>query len=190
MPESPVVVIGASAGGVEALLEIIPRLPATSHASLIVVLHQPAQAESMLRSILARHSRLPVQEVADKDELLPGRIYLAPPNYHLLLERDQTFSLCLSAPVHYCRPAIDVCMTAVADACCERVIGVILTGANNDGAEGIRRIKARGGETLAQDPATAQAPTMPASAIQTGCIDHVFSLAELADYLVRKLTLQ
>lgn len=187
MEETPVVVIGASAGGVEALLEIIPRLPAALDASLIVVLHQPAQAESMLRSILSRHSRLPVQEVADKDELQPGRIYLAPPNYHLLLEKDLTFSLCLSAPVHYCRPAIDVSMTAVADACCERVIGVILTGANNDGTEGMRRIKARGGETLAQDPVTAQAPTMPASAIQTGCIDHIFSLPELANYLVQRL---
>jgi two-component system chemotaxis response regulator CheB len=125
--------------------------------------------------------------VDDKDEMSAGTIYLAPANYHLLLERDRTLSLSLDAPVLFCRPALDVTFASVAESLGGRCMGLVLTGANEDGAEGIRRIRAVGGYTMAQDPSTAIAPVMPKAAIATGCVDRILRLEEVVPHVLQVL---
>jgi two-component system chemotaxis response regulator CheB len=176
------VVMGTSLGGMRALEAILGRLAPSFPLPLALVQHRAAQPESELAALLQRYSALSVREAEDKEPLLGGHVYLAPPDYHLLVEPGR-LALSTDAPVSYARPSIDVLFESAADSYRDGVVGVVLTGASSDGADGALRIKRRGGQTLAQDPATAEAPVMPRAAIDAGAVDHVLALEEIAAWL-------
>lgn len=183
-----IVGIGASWGGVDVLMQLVQALPESWQPPIVIVQHQHPNAGNALQRILSRFTHLPVVDVEDKDTIKPAHIYIAPANYHLLVEDERCFSLSLEAPVHYSRPSIDVTLASIARVFRSRCIGVILTGANEDGAEGLRKIKAEGGYTLAQSPATAEAPAMPEAAIATGAVDAVLAPPEMVSHLLYLLT--
>jgi two-component system chemotaxis response regulator CheB len=174
------VVMGASWGGPNALRKLLGALPPELDAAVAVVQHRGPDSEpgSLCRA-LAPYSALPVSEIEDKDEIERGRVYLAPGNYHVLGEAG-SFSLSTDERVQYSRPSIDVLFMSAADSYGDRVIGVLLTGGNEDGAQGLARIRARGGLTIVQDPATAENPVMPRAAIAAGAAQHVLGLPEIA----------
>ena len=172
-------VIGASAGGVDALVELLPALPAASKLATVCILHVPSDRESRLAELFDARLALPVREAMDKEAVEPGTVYFAGAGYHLSIEEDRVFSLSCEPAVHYARPAIDVLMESAADAYGPALAGILLTGANADGAEGMQRIRQRGGLTIVQDPGEAQAATMPEQAIRL-CAPHlVLPLADI-----------
>ena len=163
-----VVVIGASWGGMRALERVLSELPADFPVPIAVAQHRDADAEDdLLPMLLARHTELEVADADDKDPLTAGKVLLAPPGYHLLIE-DGSVALSLDAPVQFARPSIDVLFESAAAEHGERTVGVVLTGANADGAEGLSAIKRRGGYTIVQDPATAERTEMPEAALGVG----------------------
>lgn len=165
------VVVGTSLGGLSALEVLLGGLPKNFAASVAVVQHRHKSSSDRLSAILQQYCSLPLGEAEDKEVIMPGRVYLAPSDYHLLVESvgqntTQTyFALSTDAPVCYSRPSIDVLFESAADAYAERVIGVILTGANHDGAQGLVKIKMQGGVAVVEEPATAFCRTMPEAAI-------------------------
>jgi two-component system chemotaxis response regulator CheB len=177
------VVIGASAGGVEALAELLPALPATFRPSLLIVLHLPRDRPSLLVDIFAKRCARPVREADDKEPLEPGTVYFAPPDYHMLVEKDRQIALSADAPVHFSRPSIDVLFESAADVYGERLLGIILTGGNEDGAAGLYAIHQAGGVTVVQQPDSAKVPLMVVSALQRGPADFVLALPEIAQLL-------
>lgn len=160
------VVVGASAGGVHALLTLLSGLPEQFSLPIIAVLHLPKERDSRLADVFKPRLRMEVREAADKEAIAPSTLYFAGSGYHLSIETDRTFSLSCEEPVNYSRPSIDVLMDSAADAYGSALAGVLLTGANFDGAAGLARIKQRGGLTAVQDPAEAQVATMPQAAIR------------------------
>ncbi len=173
------IVIGASAGGIDALLNILPALPAGLRLPVIVVLHLPEERESRLAEIFGLRLSLPVREAEDKETIRAGTVYFAGAGYHLAIEQDRSFSLSCEAPLNYSRPSIDILMESAADAYGTRLAGILLTGANNDGAAGLHRIHDCGGVTIVQDPTEARAPTMPAAAIDAFRPDMILRLADI-----------
>lgn len=163
-----VVVIGGSAGSLETVLAMAQALPAQMQAVIIIVLHRKNDPESILENLLSHKTQVPVREVEDKDEIQPGNIYIAPPDYHLLIEDERTFSLDSSEKVHFSRPSIDVTFESVANVFRQRSIGILLSGANADGAAGLLKIRKAGGTTIAQDPVSAEVGYMPQQAIDLG----------------------
>jgi two-component system chemotaxis response regulator CheB len=166
------VVIGGSAGGVDALIQLLPALPAGYDLPVVCMLHLPPDRESRLAELFDERLPLPVREATDKGDIEAGTVYFAGPGYHLSVEQDRTFSLSCEPPVHYARPAIDVLMESSADAWGPGLVGILLTGANHDGADGMAQIRARGGFTVVQDPADAQVGVMPMEAIRR-CNPHL-----------------
>ena len=162
------VVIGASAGGVQALSQILPALPAGFPVPVLVVVHIPPHRDNALVELFAGKCLLAVKEAEDKEPLAPGTIYFAPPDYHLLVEAGGTVALSSDEAVNHSRPAIDVLFESAADAFGAHIAGVILTGANHDGAEGLRVLRAAGGQAIVEDPGTAEVATMPQAAL-TAC---------------------
>ncbi|MBS4097351.1 MAG: chemotaxis protein CheB [Sulfuricella sp.] len=181
------VAIGCSTGGLAALEAILPALPADFPAALLVVMHSAPESRNLLVDLLARRCKLPVQEAEEKESVDPGKIYVAPPGYHLLIEDDHTFSLSNDAKVSYARPSLDVLFEAAADVYGSHLVGVVLTGANHDGAGGLKAIAAAGGLCLVQDPATAEARTMPESALKACPQARSVPLDELATVLIEVL---
>ena len=179
------VVLGASAGGIEALFTLLNGLPPSWKLPVVIVLHVPENHESHLPQIFADRLHLPVHEAADKMPLAAGNVYFAPPGYHLSIERDRRFSLSCEPPVRFSRPSIDVLMASAADAYGPALAGFLLTGANDDGAEGLQRIHLAGGITAVQDPNEAQISTMPEAAIALHSPDHVLPLRELRALLLQ-----
>jgi two-component system chemotaxis response regulator CheB len=182
-------IVAGSAGAVDALLTLLPALPAGKRVPVVCMLHLPANRDSRLAELFAERLAVPVREAADKQPLEAGTVYFAGSGYHLSIEHDHTFSLSCEAPVHFARPAIDVLMGSAADAYGAGLAAVLLTGANQDGAEGLAAIHARGGLTVVQDPAEAQVATMPRAAIARDAPDLVLPLAairELLQLLVEK----
>jgi two-component system, chemotaxis family, protein-glutamate methylesterase/glutaminase len=178
------VAMGGSWGGLAAYHRILPGLPAGFPAALVIVQHRAVDSHhGALTSYLQARTPLEVCEIDDKDPVVPGKVHLAPPDYHVIVERGH-FALSTEAAVHYSRPSIDVTFESAADAYGKRVIGVILTGANEDGAAGIKAISRRGGFTIAQDPATADKPTMPQAAIATGAVERIARVDEIPPLLV------
>lgn len=177
------IVIGASAGGLTALQKILAPLPANFSLPILVVQHRLPAAVDLLTFALNESCRLAVKEADEKDYIEPGYIYVAPPNYHMLVERDKTLSLSADAKVCYSRPSIDVLFESAADVYLSYLIGIILTGANHDGTAGLKKVKQNGGLTLVQDPATAEADMMPLSAIEANVVDQVLSLTDIASLL-------
>lgn len=178
------VVIGGSAGGLDALLRILSGLPAGYSLPLVALLHLPSDGDSRLAEVLGARVAIPVREAADKERIEAGTLYVASGGYHLLVEQDHSFALSCEAPVHYSRPSIDVLMESAADAWGPRLAGILLTGANDDGADGLARIGERGGMTVVQDPAEAAIPTMPRAAIERRAPDLILSLDKIRALLI------
>ncbi len=177
-----IVVVGASTGGLKALQVLLSGLPAEFSLPMVIVQHRGKDLETGLCEFLARSSRLPVTEPEDKETIMPGRAYLAPRDYHLLIE-NRSFALSTDAPVSFARPSIDVLFESAADEYQNRAIGVILTGANHDGARGLAAIKAQGGLTLVEDPNTAACREMPDAAINLTNVHGILPLQHLAPRL-------
>lgn len=177
------VVIGVSAGGFQALPVVLSPLPADFPAAVVVVQHVgPSGDQVFFVEHLGRLIQMKVREAMEREPVAAGTIYIAPAGYHLLIEDERTFSLSSEARVNYSRPAIDVLFESAARAYGARLIGVILTGANDDGAAGLKAVQTRGGLTVVQDPATAESAVMPAAAAVAA--DHVMSLADIAAFLI------
>jgi two-component system chemotaxis response regulator CheB len=185
------VVVGTSLGGLRALQVILPSLPTSFPVPVAIVQHRHKTSNETLSALLQEYSHLIVKEAEDKEEIVAGRVYLAPADYHLLVEgrgdsaERPYFALSTEATVTYARPSIDVLFESAADAYGEKVLGVILTGANHDGVQGLAKIKARGGKTVVQQPTTAESRVMPAAAIAAGIADRILPLGEIAPFLVK-----
>jgi len=177
-----VVAIGASAGGVAALPAVLSGLAPGFPAAIVIVLHLDPHVRSLLASVLGRACRLPVRQAESGDMLRAGIVYVAPPGAHLTV-RGGLLVLTDAAPVHFARPSVDVLFRSVAAACGTRAVGVILSGAGMDGADGVRAIKGSGGRTVVQDPASAAHRGMPAAACATGCADFTLPLVQIAPLL-------
>lgn len=182
IPQSVIVVVGVSLGGLRALETVVSGLPHEFPWPLAVVQHRSQGGDDSLAVLLQNRTALRVTEACDKEPIRCGHIYLAPADYHLLVEGNH-FSLSTDERVNYSRPSIDVLFESAADAFGAGVIGVVLTGANDDGARGAACIKARGGCLIVQDPATAESPTMPKAALSAATVDHVLPLEEIAPWL-------
>jgi two-component system chemotaxis response regulator CheB len=182
-PAIHAVVIGASAGGVDALSAVLPALPAAGRVPVFVVLHLPRDRPSVLADIFSAKCQAPVREATDKDAIEPGTVYFAPPDYHLLIEDGRTLALSSDEPVHHSRPSIDVLFESAAEIYGAGLLGVVLTGGNADGADGLDAIRRAGGVTAVQDPAEAYAPYMVEAALRKGPARHVLRLTGLADLL-------
>jgi two-component system chemotaxis response regulator CheB len=178
------VVVGTSAGGVQALLALLAQLPATFRLPIVVVIHLPADRESKLSELFNDRLAIRVKLAEDKEPVAPATVYFAGPAYHLSLEKDHTFSLSGEEPVNYSRPSIDVLMESAADVYGAKLVGILLTGANADGATGLARIKQRGGLTVVQNPAEAKAPTMPEAAIGKSQPDYILNLSTIHELLL------
>jgi two-component system chemotaxis response regulator CheB len=177
------IVIGASAGGVEALSILLPALPADLRVSLFIVVHLPRERPSLLAEIFTRKCAVKVREAEDKMRVEPGTVYFAPPDYHLLLDEGPQLALSIDELVHFSRPSIDVLFESAADIYAERLMGIILTGANDDGTAGLAAIHRAGGVTIVQEPESAQVPVMALSALKRTPADFVLPLAEIAALL-------
>ena len=178
------VVIGVSAGGLTALSEILKELPGNYPLPLIVIQHRSKDERTLLEEILQAKCAINIRQADEKERIEGGKVYFAPPDYHLLVERDRSFSLSCDEPVNYSRPSIDLLFDSASEVYKDKLVGVILTGANHDGAEGIRAIKERGGLTIAQDPATSLFPDMPLAAIDTGSVQHILTAPAIKDFLL------
>jgi two-component system chemotaxis response regulator CheB len=177
------VVIGASAGGIEALSALLPALSPALRVPVFIVLHLPRDKPSVLAEIFARKCAVPVREAQDKEQVAPGTVYFAPNNYHLLIDQGPQLALSADDPVHHSRPSIDVLFESATEIYAQRLLGVILTGANQDGASGLASIHDAGGVTVVQSPQTARAPHMAISALKLRPADGVLSLEEIAALL-------
>ena len=178
------VAIGASAGGVQALLQILPTLPADYALPVLVVVHVPPDRDNALVPLFRAKCRVDVKEAEDKEPTLPGVVYFAPSDYHLLVERDGTLSLSSDELVNLSRPSIDVLLEAAADAFGSALAGFVLTGANDDGARGLRAVVEAGGVAVVEDPASAYASQMPAAALSACPAARSMSLDALAACLL------
>ena len=176
------VVVGTSWGGLAALKTLVGALPASFRMAVTLVQHRHKDSDHVLRALLQERSHLIVCEVEDKMPLEEGHIYVAPPDYHTLIEPGH-FALSTEAPVRFSRPSIDVTFNSAADAYGHRVVGIVMTGANTDGALGLRRISDLGGLAIIQDPKTAESPTMPEAAQKAVPRARVMPLPRIGEYL-------
>lgn len=174
------VVIGGSAGSLDVLLKIVPGLPVRSGASFMVVVHRKPDSDSALVEILSRRTAMEVKEIEDKEAIAPNALYIAPADYHTLLENRYTFALDVSEKIHHSRPSIDVTFTSAAEVFGEYSIGVLLSGANADGAEGLRQIKNAGGFVIVQEPSTADVGYMPEQAIKRNAFSEIVNADDIA----------
>ena len=181
-----IIVVGASAGGLRALEMVLGGLPRGFPVPIVAVQHRSRESSDAYADILGRSVKLPVREIEDDDALRAPGVYLAPPDYHVLIEPGRMV-LSVDDPVSYSRPSIDVLFESAADAYGAKVLGVLLTGANHDGAQGLSRIKQAGGYVIVQDPRTAESPEMPAAGIAAAPVDQVLALEDIAVAIVRRL---
>jgi two-component system chemotaxis response regulator CheB len=181
------VAIGASAGGVDALSILLPAVPAALRAAILIVLHLPRERASVLAEIFSSKCARPVREAVDKEPVEPGTVYFAPPDYHLLVDRagpaGAQIALSTDDLVNFSRPSIDVLFESAADVYGQRLLGIILTGANHDGAAGLAAVHDAAGITVVQHPDTAQSSLMPMAAIKRSPVDYVLTLEQIAELL-------
>lgn len=182
------VVIGGSAGAVQALARILPVLPVDYPLPVLVVVHVPPDRDNALVPLFKSKCEIAVKEAEDKEPMAGGVVYFAPSDYHLLVEADGGLSLSSDEPVNHSRPAIDVLFESAADALGSALVGVVLTGANDDGAVGLAAVAARGGVAIAQDPASAEVATMPAAALDASPTAMALELDVIASYLLSVAT--
>lgn len=179
------VVIGASAGGANAIRTILQSLPHNFTLPVIIVQHLHPDSDDYLAQALNEKCKVTVKQASEKEKIEPGVVYIAPPNYHLLIEDDMSFSLSITERVRYARPSIDVLFETAADVFGANLIGIILTGGNNDGSVGLKRIKEMGGVAVVQDPSDAEADSMPREAIAATKVDYILSLEKIGPFLVK-----
>jgi two-component system, chemotaxis family, protein-glutamate methylesterase/glutaminase len=179
-----VLIIGGSAGSFQVVTKILSKLPANFPLPVVLALHRLKHVRHGFVEALSIKSTLPVVEPIDKEAIKPGKIYLAPANYHLYIELAGKFALSTEEPVNHSRPAIDLTFITGAYNYKEKTLGIILSGANKDGALGLKKVKDWGGTTIVQDPAEAQMPTMPIAAIdKTSKVDHVLKTDDIIKFL-------
>ncbi|GET42458.1 chemotaxis protein CheB [Microseira wollei] len=179
-PAFDIVTIAASADGLKALTEILSALPSNFPVPIVIVKHISPKYPSFLAEILNRQTSLTVKPAEDGEKLYPSVVYVAPPDYHLLVKPNGMISLSQSPKVRFVRPSADVLFESVAESYKERAIAIVLTGGDSDGSKGVEAIKKMGGIAIAQDKATSTVFGMPAAAIATGCVDFVLPLQEIA----------
>lgn len=179
------VVIGSSAGGIKALSMVLAALPGDFALPVIIVQHLHPSSDSYLARILDAKCQLTVKQADEKEAIAEGVVYIAPPNYHLLIEEDRSLSLSVEGPVNFARPSVDVLFESAVYAYRNKLIGMILTGANNDGHQGVKKIKQIGGYVIVQDPATAEADAMPKAAIAATQVDKILPLEQIGPYLLQ-----
>lgn len=177
------IVIGGSAGGIQAMSELLEGLPANLPAAVTLVLHMPPNRPSLLPDLFGRRCKLPVKEAEDKEPITPGTVYLASPDYHLLIEPERRFALSCDEPLNFSRPSIDMLFESAAMAYRSAVLGIVLSGANSDGAAGLTAIRRAGGLGWVQHPSEAQAPAMPIAAIDRAGADSVLTLGKMTELL-------
>ncbi len=177
------IVIGASAGGMHTLKDLLKMLPANFELPIIIVQHIAPSSDNYLVEFLNSHCKLNVKEADEKEIIKKGFVYLSPPNYHTLVEDDLSLSLSAEEKVNYSRPSIDVLFISASDAYKNSLIGIVLTGANNDGSKGLLEIKRNGGLTITQNPSEAESPIMPKSAAKLANPDYILKISEIAKML-------
>ena len=176
-------IIGGSAGSLDVLLKVLPGLDAHLPFPIIMVLHRKPGKDNLLTDLLAHKTKLLVKELEEKEKMKPATVYITPPNYHLLIEKDKTFSLDASEKVNFSRPSIDVTFESAAEVFQDQLVCLLLSGSNNDGTYGLQKVKENGGRTLIQDPASAVVPHMPEYALKNAIIDKVLNIEEMAAYI-------
>ncbi|KAA2239779.1 chemotaxis protein CheB [Chitinophaga agrisoli] len=177
------VVIGGSAGSLDVILRIVSEARQLTHVAFVIIVHRSKSADSILADLLSTQTPLLVKEVEDKESIMPGIVYIAPPDYHLLLENERTFSLDASEKINYSRPSIDVTFESAADIFGPALVGIVLSGANADGALGLSAIAAAGGYTIVQEPVTAEVDFMPRQAINMTRVDAILEGEEIGGFL-------
>ncbi len=178
------IVIGSSAGGLNALRTILTMLGSDFKIPIIIVQHTSPSSDNYITKYLNELCSLTVKEADEKEIIKHRHVYFAPPNFHLLIEENQTFSLSIDERVNFARPSIDVLFDTATYTYGKQLIGIILTGANHDGAQGMKKIKQAGGLCIVQDPKSAEVDSMPLSAIHAAKVDHILSLSEIANLLI------
>lgn len=179
------IVIGVSSGGMNAMKILFTHIPVDFRIPVVIVQHVSPHSDNQWIKLLDSRSKLCIKEADEKESIEPGKIYIAPSNYHLLIEKDKTFSLTIDERVNYARPSIDVLFESAADAYQDSLIGIILTGSNSDGTKGIKRIQECGGLTIIQNPETAESAYMPASAIAAITPDYILPLEDIIQLLIK-----
>jgi len=177
-------VIGTSAGGLYALSAILEKFPADYPLPVVIVQHRARDQKELLEEVLQHKCKIKIKQADEKEKIEKGLVYIAPPDYHLLIENDHTFSLSSDEFVRFSRPSIDVLFESAAMVYRDKLIGIILTGANSDGAAGIVAIKKYGGLTIAQNPDEALFPSMPAASIETNAVEYIWTLSEIQKNLI------
>ncbi|WP_435011388.1 chemotaxis protein CheB [Tundrisphaera lichenicola] len=182
-PPFEIVAMAASAGGVQALSVVLSALPPDFRAPIVLVQHLDRRHRSLMAEILGRRTSLKVREASDGDRIAPGGIWIAPPDHHVLINGDGSLSLTQTELVHFVRPSADLMFESMAAGYRDRAIAVVLTGTGTDGEMGVRAVKSTGGTVIAQDEATSEFFGMPGAAINSGCVDFILSLEEIAPTL-------
>jgi two-component system, chemotaxis family, protein-glutamate methylesterase/glutaminase len=178
-------VVGGSAGSLEAILKILPALRNGLDIAVIIIVHRKPSNDTILVDLLNSKMEMLVKEAEEKEAIFRGHVYVVPADYHVLIESDLTLSLDVSEKVNFSRPSIDVTFESAADVMGTRVIGILLSGANADGVEGLKKIQAKGGLCIVQEPGSAEVDYMPRQAIQQVKIDKILPAGEIADYINR-----
>jgi two-component system chemotaxis response regulator CheB len=184
-----VIVIGVSAGGLSALVKLLEQLPPDFQIPVIIVQHRSKEERTLLEEVIQSKCRIRIKQADEKEKIKSGMVYFAPADYHLLIECDGSFSLTYDERVNYSRPSIDVLFETAAAVFKKRLLGIILTGANKDGTEGMKMISRYGGTTVAQEPRTAEYPEMPQAAIDAGYIQYIMNLDEIRDFIISQNSL-
>ena len=182
--DNKIIIIGGSAGSLLALMQILPELPVIYSFAIVIVLHRKSTDEETLEQLIKLKSNIAVKTVEDKVPLLPGFIYVAPSNYHLLFEKNSMLSLDTSEKINYSRPSIDVSFESAAEIYKDQLIGILLSGSNTDGTKGLQAIQNYGGIIVIQDPLSAEMPFMPSNAIQNTTPDFVLDVAEITQFIL------
>ncbi|MGZ3862941.1 MAG: chemotaxis protein CheB [Bacteroidia bacterium] len=182
LPEA--VVIGGSAGSLPVINKILASLNEGFPWPIIICVHRMKNVSQGMNEVFSSRTLLKVIEPNDKEIIQPGFVYLAPSNYHLLIENQKAFSLCTDRLVNYSRPSIDITLSSASHAYGPKLVGILLSGANKDGAQGLKHIKQNGGVTIVQDPDECMVATMPFAAIELNCVDHILNTEEIINYLI------
>jgi two-component system chemotaxis response regulator CheB len=183
MGKCDALIIGGSAGSLDVLLKVLPLLSPTLSFPIVIVVHRKHGADSLLPELLSGRTSLRVKEIDEKEYLQAGTIYIAPSDYHTLIERDHTFSLDYSEKINYSRPAIDATFQTASEVYQSKLVCLLLSGSNADGVNGLKSVKSWGGTTVIQDPATAQVSYMPEQAYIHAKIDYVLPIEDIAEFI-------
>lgn len=183
MKNCDALVIGGSAGSLDVLLKILPQIDLLINFPIIIVLHRKPQSDNLLVDLLKSRTGLRVKEAEEKEKIIDSNIYIAPSDYHLLIEKDHTFSLDNSEKVNYSRPSLDVIFESAADTFKNKLVCLLLSGSNEDGVQGLKEVKLSGGRVVIQNPTSAVVPYMPAQAILKVEVDKILPIEEMADYI-------